>query len=117
VKSRLEPVRRALCALSEAALIELRHAAIESRHLAPSFTAWIKHAVDWELDRRAGAHYFLLFPEELVQPDEFARGARRALAEIAATLRNAIVQCADDVLDALEGLVWRCEQYRVTRPS
>lgn len=82
--ARLEPLRDALCAVPDDALIALRHDAIHTRYLAPSFTAWVKHMVDWELDRRTGMHYFLLLPEELVQPREFARGASHALDVIAA---------------------------------
>lgn len=110
---KLEPVRQALCALSDDALIILRHAAIQTRYLAPSFTAWIKHIVDWELDRRAGAHYFMLFPEELVHPQEFVRGAKHALAEIAATFaESAAPTKTNPLLDTLGQLVSRCEQYR-----
>ena len=108
--ARLEPLRHALCALPDEALIPLRHAAIDTRHLAPSFTAWIKHMVDWELDRRAGMHYFLLFPEELVHPHEFARGASRALDAIAA-LQDAGPPTRKLVC-ALRELVSWCEQYR-----
>lgn len=97
--------------LSDKALIALRHAAIGTRHLAPSFTAWIKHIVDWELDRRAGAHYFMLFPEELVHPHEFARGAKRTLTEIAAMLAQNGTPVTDELLDALGELVSRCEGY------
>ena len=110
---KLEPLRQALCALSDDALIALRHAAIATRYLAPSFTAWIKHIVDWELDRRAGAHYFMLFPEELVPPHEFVRGARHALAEIAATFAESVVPSqTSELFDTLGQVVSRCEQYR-----
>ena len=96
----LDRLRQALCELPNEALIALRDASIESRHLAPSFTAWIKHVVDWELDRRAGAHYYLLTPEELVLPDEFVRGAKRTLGEMAAMPAS-----AREVLDTLAELV------------
>ena len=109
--SRLEPVRHALCTLPDEALIALRHDAIDSRHLAPSFTAWIKHMVDWELDRRAGMHYFLLFPEELVHPHEFARGARHALDVIAAALAQSDGHRMAKLLDVLAQLVSGCERY------
>jgi len=110
--SRLERLRQALCALSDEALIALRHAAIHTRYLAPSFTAWIKHIVDWELDRRAGAQYFLLFPEELVHPHEFARGATGALEAIAATLAENATPNMDELLGTLAELVSQCEKYR-----
>ena len=109
--ARLEPVRHALCALPDEALIALRHDAIDSRYLAPSFTAWIKHMVDWELDRRTGMHYCLLFPEELVHPREFARGARHALDVIAVELAHN-GQPTNKLLDALGELVSSLEQYR-----
>jgi hypothetical protein len=110
---KLEPLRHALCALSDEALIALRHAAIKTRYLAPSFTAWIKHIVDWELDRRAGAHYFMLFPEELVHPHEFVRGAQNALTQIAATLaESANPGKTDELVHSLGQILSRCEQYR-----
>lgn len=102
--ARLEAVRHALCALPDESLIALRHDAIDTRYLAPSFTAWIKHMVDWELDRRTGMHYCLLFPEELVHPREFARGARHALDVIAAELAQNGQKVAN-LLDALRELV------------
>lgn len=110
--ARLESLRHALCTLPDEALIALRHDAIDARHLAPSFTAWIKHMVDWELDRRAGMHYFLLFPEELVEPHEFARGARNALEVITTALAQNAGKAMARLLDALAELVSCCEQYR-----
>jgi len=102
--ARLESLRDALRALPDEALIALRHDAIDTRYLAPSFTAWIKHMVDWELDRRTGMHYCLLFPEELVHPREFARGARHALDVITAELAQNGQKVAK-LLDALRELV------------
>ena len=110
--ARLEPLRHALCALPDDALIALRHHAIDARHLAPSFTAWVKHMVDWELDRRAGTHYFLLFPEELVDPQEFARGARHAIEVIRPRLAGNAGARTDGIVDALADLVSRSERYR-----
>ena len=108
---KLDPLREVLRVPSDEALSALRHAAIGTRHLAPSFTAWTKHMVDWELDRRAGAHYFLLFPEELVHPSEFARGAKRTLAEIAARLAPDAFEGMDELLDELGELVSRGERH------
>ena len=109
---RLEPLREALRALPDDALHTLRDAALQASHVAPSFTAWIKHVSDWELDRRAGLHYFLLFPEELVLPQEFVRGAKQALAEIGRTLGGAGSGAAPaSLLDALGCLVRCCERY------
>jgi hypothetical protein len=84
----LESVRDALRAASSEALAALQAAAVRHRHLAPSFTAWVKHMVDWELDRRAGVHYAHLVPDELVDRGEFARGAVSALARMDAGAGN-----------------------------
>jgi hypothetical protein len=110
---RLEPLREALRALPNDALHALRDVSIQTGHFAPSFTAWIKHVADWELDRRGGMHYFLLFPEELAPPDEFARDARRALAEIRRALGGTGgPNILASVLEALGCLLERCERYR-----
>jgi len=110
---RLEPLREALRALPDPALPALRDAAMQASHLAPSFTAWIKHVSDWELDRRAGLHYFLLFPEELASPEEFVRGACRVLAEIGDALGGAHEPCTlASLLDALRCLVQSFGRYK-----
>lgn len=110
---RLEPLREALRALPDDALLVLIDVVVEAGHLAPSFTAWIKHVAEWELNRRAGMHYFLLFPEELAPPDEFARDARRALAGIGRALGGTgSAGILAHVLAALGCLVERCERYR-----
>ena len=103
--AKLDGLRQAFCELHDEGLIALRHASIDTRHLAPSFTAWIKHAVDWELDRRSGSHYSLLIPEELVHPQEFVRGAKRTLSEMAARLAS-----TQAVLDTLRELVSQYER-------
>ena len=66
--ARLESLRDALRALPDEALIALRHDAIDTRYLAPSFTAWIKHMVDWELDRRTGNSTQRAARQRLVTP-------------------------------------------------
>jgi hypothetical protein len=111
--ARLEPLRMAIGALPDDVLYTLRDVAIEVGHVAPSFTAWIKHATLWELDRRAGVHYYLLFPEELADPDEFIRGAERALAEIRHALGGSCcARTLASLSDALGRLVRRCEHYK-----
>jgi hypothetical protein len=110
---RLESLRAAFGALPDDALHALRDVAMHAGHVAPSFTAWIKHAANWELDRRAGVHYFLLFPEELANPDEFVRGAERALAEILRALDGSCGACTLTRLsNALRRLVRGCEHYK-----
>ncbi len=94
------------------ALHALRDAVLQASHLAPGFIAWIEHVSDWELDRRAGRHYFLLFPEELAHPHEFLRGARQALAELGPTLAGSGSPCTlASLLETLECLVRSCERY------
>lgn len=109
----LEPLRHALAALPDQVLHAVRRCVIQSGHVAPCFTAWIKHVVDWEIDRRAGAHYFMLFPEELVPLHEFTRGARCTLDRIAAELSDATLLAeGQGLLHSLRVLVARCEAYR-----
>lgn len=109
MEPRLDTLRHALRALPDETLVALRHAAIAHGTLSPAFTAWVKHIVDWEQDHRAGCHYYMLCPEELVHPREFARGARRALAKIAAVLAANATPVTDELLDSLAQLVSRCE--------
>ncbi|HSC99648.1 MAG TPA: hypothetical protein VLI21_12150 [Casimicrobiaceae bacterium] len=111
--ARLEPLRAAFGALPDDVLYMLRDIALQVGHVAPSFTAWIKHATVWELDRRAGVHYYLLFPEELANPDEFVRGAERALAEIRRALGGRCSDCSlTSLSDALGRLVRWAERYK-----
>jgi len=111
--ARLEPLRAAFGALPDDVLHSLRDVAMHVGHVAPSFTAWVKHATIWELDRRAGVHYYLLFPEEVADPDEFVRGAERALAEIRHALGGS---CCDvrltSLSDALGCMVRWSERYK-----
>lgn len=109
---RLEPVREALRALPDDLLQALQDAAFRMSNVAPGFTAWIRHVSDWEIDRRAGLHYFLLFPEELARPHEFVYGAKSALAEIERALGDGgHLFTVVLLLDALAALVRRCERY------
>ena len=110
---RLEPLRAALRALPDDALLELLDVVVQAGYLAPSFTAWIKHVAEWELDRRAGMHYCMLFPEELATPAEFARDATRALADVGRAIRGTgDPRIIDRLLDALGGVVRACERYK-----
>ena len=111
--ARLEPLRAAFDAVPDAVLHRLRDVAMDVGHVAPSFTAWIKHATVWELDRRAGVHYYLLFPEELADPEEFVRGAERALAEIRRALgASCCPRALTSLSDALGCLVRWSEHYK-----
>ena len=97
-------MRHALGPLPDATVVALRDSVSPLSHLAPGIMAWLVHLTNWELDRRVGQHYFLLFPDELMEPHELAQGARVALASLARALeRGGHVECTH-LFDALQQL-------------
>ena len=47
---------------------------------APGLLAWIEHACDWELNRRAGLDYPLQAPEAAIPPEEDEVSIEAAMA-------------------------------------
>lgn len=61
-----DPVRTALAALAPIRLHALRAVAAAPTTIAPELMLWLEHATAWESDRRAGLHYALHAPSDLV---------------------------------------------------
>jgi hypothetical protein len=89
----LQPVAAALAKLDDGELCALIDATNNVPQIVPGLLAWIGHACDWELNRRADVDFPLRPPDAAVPPD----GAAASIAA-AMTLRARFDQ--DDERDA-----------------
>ena len=77
----------ALAALGDRDLDGLRAAVDGSPGLVPGLSAFLEHAVGWEIDRRGGVIYTLQGPHAAIDDTEFDRSLI-ALAMLAAIFRG-----------------------------
>ena len=104
----LDPVAAALGSLEDgelAALIDTTHNVPQT---APGLLAWIEHAGDWELNRRAGGDFPLQPPDAAIPPEEDAVSIEAAMALHARFGQDAesgshVVVLFDAILSALSG--------------
>src|SRR5436190_14177959 len=63
-------ITHTLASLSEHDLEGLANGIAVAPRQVEGLAVWIRHAVDWERDRRAGQHYPLRSPESVLKDDE-----------------------------------------------
>ena len=68
----LMPVATALAELNEGELCGLIDATNNVPQIVPGLLAWIGHACDWELNRRACVDFPLQSPDAAIPPEEYA---------------------------------------------
>lgn len=90
----------ALAELSDGELHALIATANGGPQTAPGLLAWIEHAADWELHRRAGRDYALQPPAAAIDPEEDA-----ASLAAAAMLRDRFAHDAPAVAALFEAIV------------
>ena len=76
----LMPVAAALGNLHERELCALIDLCITVPRIVPGLLAWIGHACDWELNRRAYIDFPLLSPGAVIAPDEATASVAVAMA-------------------------------------
>jgi len=83
----LVDIRAALAAIPEHDLYTLRATIEVAPNAVPGLLAYLDHAVDWEIDRRAGQSYALRGPMAAI-PDEEVAASLDALAILAIFFRR-----------------------------
>ena len=68
-------------------LRRLRVASDGASNIVPGLVAWLDHTIGWEQDRRAGYHYPLRGPTEMIGNDELA-GSIAAIEMLAIRFRD-----------------------------
>jgi hypothetical protein len=68
----LMPVAAALAELNDGELCALIEATSNVPQIVPGLFAWIGHACDWELNRRAWVDFPLQAPDAAIPPEEYA---------------------------------------------
>jgi hypothetical protein len=80
-------IASALAALSEDDLLRFRAAVDEVPEVVPGLLAWLEHAIEWEIARRAGTSYQLQGPRAAVDDNEI-RPSLMALDAMATQFRH-----------------------------
>ena len=102
-----------LAAIPDRDLDGLRTAIRGSPNAVPGLLAWLDHAVDWEVDRRAGRFYPLQGPRAAIDDAEF-EGSLLILTMLSEQFRHDGREGSDAVADllALTAAVLRVEVER-----
>ena len=100
----LMPVVAALAKLNDGQLCALIDATNDVPQIVPGLLAWIGHACDWELNRRACIDFPLQSPDAAIPPEEGSASIAAALATVA---RGASIVRVHDVRATVDALkVW-----------
>jgi hypothetical protein len=83
----LMPVTAVLAELSDGELVALIDSTNNASQIVPGLLAWIGHACDWELNRRACVDFPLQSPDAAIPPEENAASIA-ALMTMRATFRQ-----------------------------
>ncbi len=83
----LMPVAAALAELNDGELFALIDSTNNVSQIVPSLLAWIGHACDWELNRRAYVDFPLQSPDAAIPPEEDAASIA-AVMTLRATFRQ-----------------------------
>ena len=76
----LAPAVASLAEISDVDLHHDRRLEMAHRRRCRGLLAWLEHACDWELSRRAGIDYELQPPENAIPPEEDAISIKAAMA-------------------------------------
>ena len=103
----LMPVVAALAELNDGELCALIDATNDVPQIVPGLLAWIGHACDWELNRRACVDFPLQSPDAAIPPEEDAASSV-AMMTLRARFdqdagRGAVVALFDGMIRALTG--------------
>ena len=103
----LMPITAALADLEEGELCALIDSTNDLQQVAPGLLAWIGHACDWELNRRACVDFPLQSPDAAIPPDKQTMSLA-AVMSLRATFRHhgrsdvcAVVALFDAMISAL----------------
>ncbi|HWZ72239.1 MAG TPA: hypothetical protein VN326_12310 [Casimicrobiaceae bacterium] len=105
----LMPIATALAELSDGELCALIGATNDVRQIVPDLLAWIGHACDWELNRRACVDFLLQSPDAAIPPEEDAASIvammtlRARFDQDAGSETGAVVALFDAIIRALTG--------------
>ena len=105
----LTPVVAALAKLNDGELCSLIEATNDVPRIVPGLLAWIGHACDWELNRRACIDFPLQSPDAAIPPEEGSASIAAAMALRTTFYRNAgsdtcaVVALFDAMIRALTG--------------
>jgi hypothetical protein len=105
----LTPVAAALAALNDGELCALIAVTNNVPQIVPGLLAWIGHACDWELNRRAYVDFPLQTPDAAIPPEQDAASIatmmtlRVRFAQDARGDASAVVALFDAVIRALTG--------------
>jgi hypothetical protein len=105
----LMPVAAALAELSDGELCVLIDVTNNVPQIVPGLLAWVGHACDWELNRRACVDFPLQTPEAAIPPEEGASSIaammtlRARFAQDASRDARAVVALFDAMIRALTG--------------
>jgi hypothetical protein len=102
----LMPVAAALAELNDGELCVLIDVTNNLPQIVPGLLAWIGHACDWELNRRACVDFPLQTPEAAIPPEEGASSIAAMMtlrARFAQGNAGAVVALFDAMIRALTG--------------
>ena len=105
----LIPVATALAELNDGQLCALIDVTINVPQIVPGLLAWIGHACDWELNRRACVDFPLRLPHAAIPPEEDAASVvammtlRARFDQDAGRDAGAVVALFDAMIRALTG--------------
>ena len=105
----LMPVAAALAELNDGDLCALIDATNNVRQIVPGLLAWIGHACDWELNRRACVDFALQSPDAAIPPEQNAASIvammtlRARFDQDAERNAGAVVALFDAMIRALTG--------------
>jgi hypothetical protein len=105
----LMPVAAALAELNDGDLCGLIDATNNVPQIVPGLLAWIGHACDWELNRRACVDFALQSPDAAIPPEENGASIvammtlRARFDQDAARNAGAVVALFDAIIRALTG--------------
>ena len=75
----MQAVTAALPAVADADLNSLLSTVNRVPQSAAGLLAWMEHAADWEMNRRAGVHFPLQSPDAAIPPEEYSTSLSAAL--------------------------------------